>query len=130
MSTCLSIIFLFPATMKRKWVCKVEINILYCTIITLCSKILKSPVGSPCLVFSMFDAVSRCYCYTGIKFVLPECLCGTERIRLSIVLTSTLHPTRTHATHADGEPRTQPRLSGTNKHTKNTNYAYPNTPTP
>lgn len=109
-------------------------HLLYCHILTLCSKIFKHLVVSPRLVFSMFNTVNRCYCYTGIKFVLPKCHCGTERIRLSTVPTSALHPTCIHATHTHthihGEPRTQPRHSSTNKHTKNTNYAYPNTLTP
>lgn len=101
-------------------------------ILTLCGKIFKHLVVSPRLVFSMFNTVDRCYCYTGIKFVLPKCHSGTERIRLSTVPSSPLHPARTHATlkHTHSELRTQRRHSGTNKHTKNTNYAYPNTLTP
>lgn len=74
-------------------------HLLYRHILTLCSMIFKHLVVSPRLVFNMFNTVNRCYCYTGIKFVLPKCHSGTERIRLSTVPASALHPTCIHATH-------------------------------
>lgn len=110
--------------------------LLYHQFFTLCSEDFKHLVVSPRPLLSMFNTVNRCYCYTGIKFLLLKRHSGTERIRLSTVPTSALHPSmcayHTHMAyvHTHDELRTQSRHSGTNKHTKNTNYAYPNTLTP
>lgn len=87
---------------KKKVGLKVSLNqqyLQYYCVCALCSTILKHLVVSPRLVFGMFNTVNRCYCYTGIKFVLPKSHSGTERIRLSTVPTCALHPARTHATH-------------------------------
>lgn len=112
-------------------------HVLYHQFLTLCSEDFKHLVVSPRPLLSTFNTVNRCYCYTGIKFLLLKRHSGTERIRLSTVPTAALHPTMhayhtyTHVrAHIHDELRTQSRHSGTNKHTKNTNYAYPNSLTP
>lgn len=128
--------YMFVCTIKvykkiRTWVCKkVWLNMIpYHHVLTLCTK-------------------TSCFTSAGIQYVqyrklmlLPyrNKVCASQIPQWKrknqtqhcyyLCFTPDMLTCHTHKP-AHGEPRTQPRHSSTNKHTKNINYEYPNTLTP